>query len=209
MPDHFHVVPIRVGRSSRGLSAGHGQARSTVAAVDRKGQLMRSTQEKWLTHLRTNTEKRTPSARSWRIWPRLWQTVAPVYIVSWGTSRMRPVPPHVSRSLPERSVSVTLQPINGCRQRADQWQRVYSRPPCSNKDHLLLTQMLDGGRHQFATTATATLNTDWVSTRRRNSQGSVPVFQHPGRRRPLRTSWNSKSSHPRQFKVQSRPRVRA
>ena len=35
VPDPFHVVPIRVGRSSRGISAGHCRARSTAVAVDR------------------------------------------------------------------------------------------------------------------------------------------------------------------------------
>ena len=44
MPDQFHVVPLRVGRS-RGISA-------------TAGELMRSTHEKMFTHLRANTWER-------------------------------------------------------------------------------------------------------------------------------------------------------
>ena len=34
VPDHFHVVPIRVGRSSRGISTGHCRPPGSAHEVD-------------------------------------------------------------------------------------------------------------------------------------------------------------------------------
>ena len=62
-------------------------------------------------------------------------TMAPVYMVSWDTGRMR----QGFMISPERSVSVSLQPLNGFRRGADRWQRVYSSTTKLNKDHFLVS----------------------------------------------------------------------
>ena len=113
----------------------------------------------------------TPAARSSRIRPRIWQTMAPVYIVSWGTSRRRAGTATCLMIAPERSVSVTLQlqtSGNGLLKYLQVEQGPLFAPRCPSQDVWVLrlqeevhTQTLDGRRQQFATTAIIAFNTDW------------------------------------------------